>query len=169
MLLVRHLRELSSRLDDASLEQQLGPFVLVQRPFRAQAISGPKVTQPLDRLVRGGAVDEFDELWVITLPPLAPGDALVLGRSPDCEVLLDEATVSGRHAFLEWDGQAAWLSDLGSSNGTRVNGARLPGRQRLVDRDALDFGRVKVDFMLVGSLRERLRRGASNRDTLPPR
>jgi len=168
-MLVRALRDLSSRLDDRSLERQLGPFVLVQRPFQEQGVSVPQATQPLDRLARGGAVDEFDDLWVATLPPVKTGDTFVVGRSPDCDVVLDEATVSGRHACLEWDGQAAWLSDLGSSNGTRVNGARLPGRQRLADRDALDFGRVKVDFMLVATLREKLRQGTRRMAGLPLR
>jgi hypothetical protein len=169
MLLVRTLRLLTSRLDDASLERQLGPFVLVERPFEVQGKGIPQATQPLDRLVRGAAVDEFDELEVVTLPPVSQGDRFVVGRSPDCEVVLDEATVSGRHALLEWDGAAAWLTDLGSSNGTWVNGARLPGRMRLADRDALDFGRAKVHFLLVGTLRERLRRGNRQLGNLPIR
>jgi pSer/pThr/pTyr-binding forkhead associated (FHA) protein len=76
-------------------------------------------------------------------------------------VVLDEATVSARHARLDWDGTAAWLTDLGSSNGTRVNSARVTGRQLLADRDALDFGRVKVDFMLMASLRAKLRQGSA--------
>ncbi len=169
MLLVRDLRDLSSRLDDATLEAQLGPFVLVQRPYAAQRLTVPKGTQPLDRLVRGGAVDEFDDLWLATLPPVRPGDSVVVGRSPDCDLVLDEPTVSGRHAAIEWDGQAAWLSDLGSSNGTRINGARLPGRQRLADRDGLDFGRVQVSFMLVSTMREKLRAGLRRVSGGPPR
>jgi FHA domain len=166
MWLIRQLRELASRLDDEALQAQLGPFVLVQRPYRVQGMSVPQTTQPLDR-PRGPAYDEFDELRVATLPPLRPGDSLVVGRAPDCDLVLDEATVSGRHARLEWDGAAAWLSDLGSCNGIRVNGARLPGRQRLVDRDTLDFGRVKLEYLLVQTLCARLRQGA-RRVTLPP-
>lgn len=57
-----------------------------------------------------------------------PADAR-LGAEPDNDVVLRDQFVSGRHARLRWDGAAWWLEDLGSTNGTRVDGAPcIPGQ-----------------------------------------
>jgi hypothetical protein len=56
-------------------------------------------------------------------------DACLIGRSPDCALQLDDAQVSSQHAHLRWDGTCWSLRDLGSLNGTWVDGSRLePGR-----------------------------------------
>jgi hypothetical protein len=62
----------------------------------------------------------------IALPPAsrAAGGFLV-GRSPICDLVLDDRTVSRRHAELRRDGGAWVLADLGSTNGTWVNGWRI--------------------------------------------
>jgi hypothetical protein len=50
---------------------------------------------------------------------------IVLGRQPDCDVVLDDSNVSRRHAeIVVRDGEVV-LSDLGSTNGTKVNGASV--------------------------------------------
>jgi pSer/pThr/pTyr-binding forkhead associated (FHA) protein len=52
--------------------------------------------------------------------------AWVLGRSPSCELHLSgDATVSRQHCLVELDGEGAWVRDLGSRNGTHVNGERI--------------------------------------------
>jgi pSer/pThr/pTyr-binding forkhead associated (FHA) protein len=56
---------------------------------------------------------------------LAPGDN-VIGRDPVCTVFVDDATVSRHHARITLSGGEAVLEDLGSKNGTTVNG-RPPG------------------------------------------
>jgi Domain of unknown function (DUF1707)/FHA domain len=60
---------------------------------------------------------------------LPRGDQLVLtvGRSPDCDLAIRDQTVSWRHAELRQNGGAWFLVDLGSTNGTRVNGWRAGG------------------------------------------
>lgn len=55
------------------------------------------------------------------------GDAMVLGRNPDCDAVLDFPMVSGRHARLSRTGGDAVIEDLQSSNGTFVNGKRVQG------------------------------------------
>lgn len=50
---------------------------------------------------------------------------VVLGRSPDCDVVLSAQSVSGRHARLAWEGSTLVLEDLGSENGTWVHGERI--------------------------------------------
>jgi hypothetical protein len=71
--------------------------------------------------------------------PLGP-PPLVLGRSPDCQVVIDHPSVSRAHARIDAgaDGEHA-IADLGSSNGTFVNGARVE-RATLRDGDVLRLG-----------------------------
>jgi hypothetical protein len=50
---------------------------------------------------------------------------VVVGRAPDCDVRLDEPTVSARHLRMRWDGAVIVLEDLGSANGTWISGQRV--------------------------------------------
>ena len=50
-------------------------------------------------------------------------DPVIIGRAPECDIELADATVSRRHAEIVRDGDAWFIRDLGSSNGTKVNGA----------------------------------------------
>src|SRR5947209_5397294 len=65
-----------------------------------------------------------------------------VGRGPDCSVRLprDDLTVSRRHCLLEIDAPAATVRDLGSTNGTYVNGQRVgrPGGRAGADAGAPD-------------------------------
>lgn len=72
--------------------------------------------------------------------------AVVIGRTPECDVCVYEAGVSRRHAriFLEADGY--YLEDLGSSNGTRVNG-NVVKKTRLAHGDSLALGAVVLSFL----------------------
>lgn len=65
--------------------------------------------------------------------------SLVLGRSDECDVQLDDTRVSRRHASLTRDGDQWVLEDLGSRNGTLVNGERLTGRRALAFGDRVQL------------------------------
>ena len=52
-------------------------------------------------------------------------DALTIGRSDQCEIVIADPLVSRRHSQLTWDGAYCTLEDLSSTNGTFVNGRRL--------------------------------------------
>lgn len=60
-------------------------------------------------------------------PPLfaLDGQEIVLGRQPDVDLRLDAREVSRRHARITQAGKQYYLEDLGSSNGTWLNGNRL--------------------------------------------
>jgi two-component system, cell cycle response regulator len=64
--------------------------------------------------------------------PLASGKELVIGRREDCDVRIRDEGVSRRHAGIEVRGEGAMLRDLGSANGTWVDGRR-ESEARLVD------------------------------------
>ena len=58
-------------------------------------------------------------------PALLRHARLTLGRSPECELVFADDTVSRRHALLELHEGRWFLKDLGSSNGTLVNGREI--------------------------------------------
>jgi pSer/pThr/pTyr-binding forkhead associated (FHA) protein len=63
----------------------------------------------------------------------------IIGRSPDCDGRLENPLVSRRHCSLfERDGEV-WVQDLGSQNGTRLNGERLTAPRPIHDGDRLDL------------------------------
>jgi hypothetical protein len=70
---------------------------------------------------------------------LRDGEPLEIGRDPACGLALDDPRISSRHARLSWTGAGWRVQDLGSKNGTRVNG-EPPGMAELKDDDWLNFG-----------------------------
>ncbi len=71
---------------------------------------------------------------------------VTIGRLADCTVPLSDQNVSRRHAQIN-PGQGAYVvADLGSTNGTMVNGTRINGEHRLADGDILSFGSTYVRF-----------------------
>jgi hypothetical protein len=61
----------------------------------------------------------------LRLPDTTERVELSIGRDDDCDLVLDEATISRRHALLRRTPEGWALRDLGSTNGTRVNGWRV--------------------------------------------
>ncbi|MFQ6100881.1 MAG: FHA domain-containing protein [Anaerolineae bacterium] len=72
--------------------------------------------------------------------PLVTPGAVVMGRAPDCHVVINFPNVSGHHARLTWDGQQFVVEDLNSTNGTFVNGYRLTGPVQFRPGDVLSLG-----------------------------
>jgi hypothetical protein len=70
---------------------------------------------------------------------------VVLGRSRECDVRLSDANVSRRHAELVQEGATYWVVDLGSTNGTELNGERVD-RAKLSDGDRITLGGTDVVF-----------------------
>ncbi len=72
-------------------------------------------------------------------------DATAIGRRSENEVVIDDASVSGRHAVILREGARYRLRDLDSTNGTLVNG--VPIRETLLTpRDVVGLGDVHVEF-----------------------
>lgn len=74
-----------------------------------------------------------------------------LGSDPDCDIVLTDEYISGRHAnikFVTKDGERIFiLTDLDSTNGTFLNDAEEPiAREELVDNDTVTFGQTKMKF-----------------------
>jgi pSer/pThr/pTyr-binding forkhead associated (FHA) protein len=65
--------------------------------------------------------------------------AMIIGRAKSVDITLDAPVVSRQHARLERIGDEYWITDLGSSNGTLVNGAEI-GSVRLQNGDLITLG-----------------------------
>jgi hypothetical protein len=80
-------------------------------------------------------------------PPLAPGDAgpVLIGRSRRCDFVIRDPSVSRRHALLIRGDDGWTLYDLGSTNGTRINGWRVE-RATLRPGDELELGGSRFRF-----------------------
>ena len=74
------------------------------------------------------------------------GSVVTLGRGQDNDIILESPRVSRCHARLDWTGSGYVLEDLGSKNGTWVNGRRLEGPTSLNDGDAIRFGDLTFAF-----------------------
>ena len=72
-------------------------------------------------------------------------EALVIGRLPECDVVLPDSNVSRRHAELRRKDDGVFVIDLGSTNGTRVNGAPVR-EQLLASGDEVSVGSTKLIF-----------------------
>ena len=96
--------------------------VLLQRPRFHAAMRPPR----LPRLVL----------------PRGPRTVFTIGRSPGCDLPLADMTVSWQHAELRRTGEAWVLVDLGSTNGTRVNGWRADSGFTVRAGDWVSFGRA---------------------------
>ncbi|HEV3095391.1 MAG TPA: FHA domain-containing protein [Solirubrobacteraceae bacterium] len=73
------------------------------------------------------------------------GEQMTIGRRPDCDVFLDDVTVSRDHALLVKRGDAWYLDDCGSLNGTYVNRSRIES-QRLEEGDEVQVGKYKLTY-----------------------
>jgi hypothetical protein len=76
----------------------------------------------------------------------AIGDRALIGRSPECDVFLDDVTVSRRHAELTREGNVFTIRDLGSLNGTFVNRRRIESSV-LEDDDEVQIGKYRMTFL----------------------
>jgi hypothetical protein len=76
--------------------------------------------------------------------PRAGGERFTIGRDASCDLAIADMTVSRQHAQLERGNDGWLLSDLESTNGTRVNGWRVRGQVPVKAGDLVSFGSLEV-------------------------
>lgn len=153
------LKRLSSYPLEAML-QEIGPLALVQRSAEVPQ-SGANLYKQFVRTVEtdGRApvarhalelLLGIDQGLVIALGRDAPEGELLLGRGEEADVQLPDPSVSARHAIVRWDGwkRLAFLRDLGSTNGTLVNGHGVTNEVQLVESNIVSIG-TDTAFLFV--------------------
>jgi len=80
---------------------------------------------------------------------LEPGREVVIGRSVECELRVPAVAASRRHATVIWRDGAVLVRDLGSTNGTLVNGAKIEGERSLDPGDRIEVGGISVTFCRI--------------------
>lgn len=109
------------------------------------------------RELRPAAVERRRQAMLEVLDPgrarVARGERIgvingaTVGRAAGNGVRFDEDSVSARHAVISMEGGRWWLEDLGSTNGTFVNDARVTGRAPLHNGDVVQVGLVTARFL----------------------
>ncbi len=73
--------------------------------------------------------------------------AITIGRSSGCQVVIPDASISRRHAQIVRQESGFYAQDLGSRNGTAINGQRLSEPRRLEDGDTLTVGNIPLRYV----------------------
>ena len=73
---------------------------------------------------------------------------IILGRDPGCECLLNDKTVSTRHASLSFHHQQWWLEDLGSTNGTLLNQEPISSAMVVTSGDQVTCGKISIAIFI---------------------
>src|SRR5258708_29555391 len=74
------------------------------------------------------------------------GDTIVVGRHPGCDIRVPDETVSRRHARIIVEDSGYFIEDLGSRNGTYLNGRRATAPERLCHLDTISIFNTAVNF-----------------------
>jgi hypothetical protein len=144
---------LSRELSDAAREHAKVEGYSFVGPVEVEIFEGPKLKAgrfTVEAEVREDADGGFLAELVLTDGRRVQigTEPLVIGRLPECGVVLADSNVSRRHAELRRAGDTVVLTDLGSTNGTRVNGA--PIRERtLASGDEVSVGSTRLIFEMT--------------------
>lgn len=107
-------------------------------------VEGAEKVEPATPASRSDAVLVVSEDGSKRTVPLLK-EALTIGRLPDCDVTLKDKGASRRHAQIRTVGGVSTLTDLGSTNGTRLNGQTVQSRQ-LEDGDRITIGATVLEY-----------------------
>ncbi|MFJ5772815.1 FHA domain-containing protein [Streptomyces sp. NPDC093094] len=144
------------RLSHDTFVRRMELALAARRPDELAALTAdlPQEGGRVSRLVFGtveavsGFTERLRRAWQaerlpkLLLPHPATGHALRIGRDPACGLRLSHETVSRVHAELTRQGGMWVLRDLGSTNGTTVNGRRVIGSAVVREGDQVGFGRM---------------------------
>lgn len=89
------------------------------------------------------------------------GSRTVIGRGSDADITIPDAGTSRKHVEILWDGERAMVRDLGSTNGTNLNGRKV-SEAALPPDSTISIGRTNIVFRVVAQAQPPRRAGASD-------
>jgi len=81
---------------------------------------------------------------VITRFTTHEGNKLIIGRSPDADVVIDNTAVSRHHSSIELRDGRHYLADMKSTNGTTVNGKKITSKVPITEKDIIFIGKFRL-------------------------
>jgi len=135
---------------------------LVQRHARSQRYSfagGISVALAEDRRLSQGMIEiqSVNVQGAVTWTPVLEINGTrhpitrsrtIIGRGSDADITVDDTGISRKHVEVLWDGTRAQVNDLGSTNGSKLNGAPV-GRAALTPDSVIDIGRTRIVFRVL--------------------
>lgn len=127
--------EITSRTEKASAPSAPAPAAAAYGNLPAAPTRQPARLQPV--------LDIEGQRYSLNAP------SIVLGRSSEADILIDDTGVSRRHLEIRTGPGTAEAVDLGSTNGSYVNGHKIVGSSELTDGSTITMGRTKIIFRLL--------------------
>jgi hypothetical protein len=130
-------RELAAVIEDAAEEQGWrleGPATVDLEAGSSKSIEISAAIRPGDRPAWGHLLGTDDKSRLDLC-----FNRVIVGRSTECDVVVPNRAVSRRHALLWRAAGRLWLEDLGSANGTSVNGESIRDAFEVFDADVISF------------------------------
>lgn len=166
MATVNELLEQARNASPEAFENLCGPVALLTRP-PAELMQRAALVLQAAATTLGSHKPQLDDLLVMLrgfrtlrvafFKPACSTQTFSLGRDPACEALVDDPSVSKRHASLLFAENRWFLRDEGSLNGTFINGTGLGAAQvELSSGDAVGLGDAKLVFITTKTLRSQL-------------
>ncbi len=130
-------------------------FLLAAKPRAATAVAAPPAAPPVTQAPApsgGRASSGKASLRVVSAGPMAHAEFVVgneatVGRGQGCQVQLNDSMVSQLHARLFRTDRALHIEDLGSTNGTFVNGKKVSAPARLKKGDRVRVGPIELEVV----------------------
>jgi pSer/pThr/pTyr-binding forkhead associated (FHA) protein len=122
-------------------------FARVLRVASVQASPVEEVPRGRRRRTSGSLSLEFIEPLDRTGERIDVDRAVVIGRSPDCDLSITDTYLSSRHAWVANDSGDLSIEDLGSTNGTYVNQELVDGRVHLERGDIVQVGGILFEVV----------------------
>ncbi|GAB2901345.1 FhaA domain-containing protein [Neomicrococcus lactis] len=119
--------------------QQVHPQTVAAPPVSATRAPEPPRTQPV--------IEVNGKRFAIN------ANAITIGRSKEADITVDDARVSRKHIEIFRDTNGIFVEDLGSTNGTSVNGYKIDGPEELLDGTHIMIGSTRINFRLMPDTR----------------
>jgi pSer/pThr/pTyr-binding forkhead associated (FHA) protein len=121
------------------MQMEAGATVQVARQMVMEVLgSWESQAQEKPRLIVMGGPEKGKQV------ELAEGKQVLLGRGAGCDIVIDHASISRKHAEVTFSWSGAFIKDLDSANGVYCNDVRIDGTHKLHDRDEIKLGQQTV-------------------------